>query len=196
MSVTPDDASPPVLDRPRLLSLRNGEKLTPNFSREEMDRRLSKLRSWMQEASIDVCLFTSIHNVNYFAEHAPEHEVALHATRAMVREIARRYPQAELMDTWAWFQSGINTDGAHNPVTTRRPRLFWYHMAIPDMSAPGTAFDEAWSRDGARILESLRDGGRLVVHCAGGRGRPDHPCATGGVKARPRFRCVATPARA
>ena len=250
MSVTPDDASPPVLDRPRLLSLRNGEKLTPTFSREEMDRRLSKLRSWMQEAPIDACLFTSIHNVNYFAdyvycsfgrhhglvvthdahtiiganldygrpwrrsfadniaytdwhgdnffaavrslcpargrigieldhvtcaarakletalpdaalvdageatmrmrmiksaeehalirdgaaiadiggaagveaiaEHAPEHEVALHATRAMVREIARRYPQAELMDTWAWFQSGINSDGAHNPVTARR----------------------------------------------------------------------------
>ena len=21
------------------------------------------------------------------------------------------------MDTWTWFQSGINTDGAHNPVT-------------------------------------------------------------------------------
>ena len=250
MSVTPDDAGPPVLDRPRLLSLRNGDKLTPTFSREEMDRRLSKLRSWMQEASIDACLFTSIHNVNYFAdyvycsfgrhhglvvthdahtiiganldygrpwrrsfanniaytdwhgdnffaavrslcpargrigieldhvtcaaraklqtalpdaalvdageatmrmrmiksaeehalirdgaaiadiggaagveaiaEHAPEHEVALHATRAMVREIARRYPQAELMDTWAWFQSGINSDGAHNPVTARR----------------------------------------------------------------------------
>lgn len=24
------------------------------------------------------------------------------------------------MDTWTWFQSGINTDGAHNPVTSRR----------------------------------------------------------------------------
>lgn len=53
----------------------------------------------------------------------------------------------------------------------RRTRLVWYHMAIPDMSAPGAAFDEAWSRDGARVLESLRDGGRLVVHCAGGLGR-------------------------
>jgi len=50
----------------------------------------------------------------------PEHEVALHATGAMVREIARSFPHAELMDTWTWFQSGINTDGAHNPVTTRR----------------------------------------------------------------------------
>ena len=49
-----------------------------------------------------------------------EHEVALHATGAMVREIARRLPHAELMDTWTWFQSGINTDGAHNPLTSRR----------------------------------------------------------------------------
>ncbi|MCB1714596.1 MAG: M24 family metallopeptidase, partial [Candidatus Competibacteraceae bacterium] len=37
---------------------------------------------------------------------------------AMVREIARTFPHAELMDTWTWFQSGINTDGAHNPVTS------------------------------------------------------------------------------
>ena len=58
--------------------------------------------------------------VEAIAEHVPEHEVALHATRAMVREIARRYPHVELQDTWTWFQSGINTDGAHNPVTTRR----------------------------------------------------------------------------
>ncbi|MGR3540764.1 MAG: aminopeptidase P family protein [Hasllibacter sp.] len=50
----------------------------------------------------------------------PEHEVALHSTQAMVREIARRFPDAELMDTWTWFQSGVNTDGAHNPVTTRK----------------------------------------------------------------------------
>lgn len=49
-----------------------------------------------------------------------EHEVALHSTRAMVREIARTFPHAELMDTWTWFQSGINTDGAHNPVTSRK----------------------------------------------------------------------------
>ncbi|MBB3711857.1 creatinase [Limimaricola variabilis] len=50
----------------------------------------------------------------------PEHEVALHSTATMVREIARNWPEAELLDTWTWFQSGINTDGAHNPVTSRR----------------------------------------------------------------------------
>ena len=49
-----------------------------------------------------------------------EHEVALHATQAMVCEIARSWPDAELRDTWTWFQSGLNTDGAHNPVTSRK----------------------------------------------------------------------------
>ena len=50
----------------------------------------------------------------------PEYQVALHATSAMVCEIANTYPHVELMDTWTWFQSGLNTDGAHNPVTTRK----------------------------------------------------------------------------
>ncbi|CAL4096189.1 unnamed protein product, partial [Meganyctiphanes norvegica] len=52
-------------------------------------------------------------------EGVPEYEVALAGTQAMVRNIAKIYPNSELMDTWVWFQSGINTDGAHNPVTTR-----------------------------------------------------------------------------
>jgi creatinase len=38
----------------------------------------------------------------------------------MEREIAKRFPDAEYRDTWVWFQSGINTDGAHNPVTNRK----------------------------------------------------------------------------
>ena len=49
----------------------------------------------------------------------PEHEVALASTQAMVREIASRFDFVELMDTWTWFQSGLNTDGAHNPVTNK-----------------------------------------------------------------------------
>ena len=53
-------------------------------------------------------------------EGVPEHEVALAGTQAMVRHIADTFPHAELMDTWVWFQSGLNTDGAHNPVTSRK----------------------------------------------------------------------------
>jgi len=58
--------------------------------------------------------------VEAIGEGVPEHEVALHSTQTMVREIANTYPHLELMDTWTWFQSGINTDGAHNPVMTRK----------------------------------------------------------------------------
>jgi len=58
--------------------------------------------------------------VEAIGEGVPEYEVALHSTQAMVREISRRYPESDIMDTWTWFQSGINTDGAHNPVSTRK----------------------------------------------------------------------------
>ena len=238
------------MDRPRLLTIRNGEKVEPTFSRAEMTVRNRRLREFMSNNGIDAALFTSVHNVNYFADYVytsfgrnyglvvtdkrhvtisanvdfgqpyrqsfgdniaytdwhkdnffeavktlvpsrgrvgiefdhvtvqnrkklgdalpdvefvdiaeptmamrmiksaeeqdvvrngaavsdiggaaardaigedvPEHEVALASTQAMVREIARRYPHTELMDTWSWVQTGINTDGAHNPVTTRR----------------------------------------------------------------------------
>jgi len=237
-------------ERPQLLTLHNGNKVEPTFSTAEMSHRNDVLRTYMQQHDIDATLFTSIHNVNYFAdfvytsfgrhyglvvtadrhttisanidygqpwrqsfaenlvytdwqrdgffaavrdlvpargcvgiefdhvtlqirdkltdalphatfvdigeasmrmrmiksaaEHAlirdgaavadiggaacvaaiadgvPEFEVARAGTDAMVREIAARYPHTELMDTWTWFQSGINTDGAHNPVTSRQ----------------------------------------------------------------------------
>lgn len=236
---------------PRLITLPNGPKMRPTFSLEEMNRRLSLLRSSMQKEGVDAVVLTSIHNINYFgdflycsfgrsyalvitendstlitpnidggqgyrrsigdnlvytdwqrdnyfaavkavvpenarciglefdhvsldhrskfeatlenarfvdiapatmrmrmikseeeielirtgaavadiggaacveaiAEGVPEYEVALASTSAMTREIARRVPHGELRDTWTWFQSGLNTDGAHHPVTTRR----------------------------------------------------------------------------
>ena len=48
-----------------------------------------------------------------------EIDVAMAGRDAMEMEIARRFPDAEYRDTWVWFQSGLNTDGAHNPVTGR-----------------------------------------------------------------------------
>jgi creatinase len=239
-------------DRPRVIHLPNGGKVRPMFSPGEMQRRLAALRALMAELGLDAVLFTSYHNINYYADFlycsfgrlyglivtedgqtsvsanidygqphrrtygenivytdwqrdnyfraidqvipnpkrlgvefdhltlqardklerffpgielvdisagcmrrrmikspeeiaiirngariadlggeavvaairdgVPEYEVALAGTHAMVCEIANTYPQAELMDTWVWFQSGINTDGAHNPVTSRRVR--------------------------------------------------------------------------
>ncbi len=49
-----------------------------------------------------------------------EVDVAMAGRDAMELEIARAYPDSEIRDSWVWFQSGLNTDGAHNPVTTRR----------------------------------------------------------------------------
>ncbi len=234
----------------QLKRIQNGAKVRPTFSDAEMRRRLDTLRAHMAEKQVDVCLFTSHHNINYFSDFlycafgrnfglavgqegqttisanidggqpwrrtfgdnvvytdwhrdnffaavkslipdgsrvgiefdhvtvenlrklqgalpsaelvdvgkptmrmrmvksreeiawiresariadiggaacveaiavgVPEYEVALHATGAMVREIGGSQPHVELMDSWTWFQSGINTDGAHNPVTSRR----------------------------------------------------------------------------
>lgn len=84
----------------------------------------------------------------------PEHEVALHSTATMVREIARIWPEGELLDTWTWFQSGINTDGAHNPVTSRKiergdilslncfPMVAGYYVALERTLFAETATDE------------------------------------------------------
>ena len=49
-----------------------------------------------------------------------ELEIAIAGRDKMEREIAKIYPEAEYMDTWVWFQSGLNTDGAHNPKTLRK----------------------------------------------------------------------------
>lgn len=50
---------------------------------------------------------------------AREIDVAMAGRDAMEAHIADAYPDAEYRDTWVWFQSGLNTDGAHNPVTGR-----------------------------------------------------------------------------
>ena len=51
---------------------------------------------------------------------ASEIDIAMAGRDAMEKAIAKYHPNSELRDTWVWFQSGINTDGAHNPVTTRK----------------------------------------------------------------------------
>jgi len=112
------------------------------------------------------------------AEGVPEHEIALAATSAMVREIAATFPHAELMDTWTWFQSGINTDGAHNPVTSRRlargdilslncfPMIAGYYTALERTLFLGHASDahlRVWNVNcevHRRGLEILRPGRR------------------------------------
>ena len=73
---------------------------------------------------------------------AREIDVAMAGRDTMELAIAEQYPDSEIRDTWVWFQSGINTDGAHNPVTTRQlepgdilslntfPMIFGYYTAL------------------------------------------------------------------
>jgi creatinase len=49
-----------------------------------------------------------------------EIDVAMAGRDAMEEEISRAWPDSELRDSWVWFQAGLNTDGAHNPVTTAK----------------------------------------------------------------------------
>ncbi len=92
--------------------------------------------------------------VEAIAPGVAEHEVALHSTQTMVRAIADTWPHAELMDTWTWFQSGVNTDGAHNPVTSRKiepgdilslncfPMVGGYYVALERTLFAGHASDD------------------------------------------------------
>ncbi|QRM54340.1 M24 family metallopeptidase [Sinorhizobium sp. BG8] len=108
----------------------------------------------------------------------PEHEVAIATTNAMTRAIAETFPYVELMDTWTWFQSGINTDGAHNPVTNRKvqsgdilslntfPMIFGYYTAL-ERTLFCDHVDEAsldiWEKNVAvhrRGLELIKPGAR------------------------------------
>ena len=72
-----------------------------------------------------------------------EIDVAMAGRDAMELEISRANPDSEIRDSWVWFQSGINTDGAHNPVTTRKLEQ-WDILslnAFPMISAYYTALE-------------------------------------------------------
>ncbi|WP_204508368.1 cyclin-dependent kinase inhibitor 3 family protein [Aestuariivirga litoralis] len=47
----------------------------------------------------------------------------------------------------------------------------WLHMPITDFSPPDQRFAQAWRKHGSRLLEEVRSGSRILVHCKGGLGR-------------------------
>ncbi len=95
-----------------------------DLSRHTMRQRMTK--SEAEIALIRQC--TAIADVGGYAIRdavrvgTREIDVAMAGRDAMEAEIARVFPDAEYRDSWVWFQSGINTDGAHNPVTARALR--------------------------------------------------------------------------
>ena len=54
-------------------------------------------------------------------EGVEEWEVGRAVVSAMTEYMAANIDdRAEIQDSWAWIQSGINTDGCHNPMTRRK----------------------------------------------------------------------------
>jgi ADP-ribosyl-[dinitrogen reductase] hydrolase len=47
----------------------------------------------------------------------------------------------------------------------------WFHLPIPDVTAPGAAFETAWTDAGPELRAMLRSGRNVFVHCKGGLGR-------------------------
>jgi creatinase len=96
-------------------------------SRIDIAPATMKQRMMKSKAEIDLIIHgANVADVGGFAireavkEGAREIDIAMVGRDAMELEIARRFPDAEYRDSWVWFQSGINTDGAHNPVTARQ----------------------------------------------------------------------------
>ena len=106
------------------------KKLTSLFSFskfKDVSKDLMKLRIIKSKEEIEI-IRNGARIANIGAEEIVKHikvgaselEIAMTGRDKMELEIAKTYPEAEYMDTWVWFQSGINTDGAHNPKTSRR----------------------------------------------------------------------------
>jgi len=54
-------------------------------------------------------------------EGVEEWQIAREVVNAMTEYMAKTLDdRAEIMDAWAWIQSGINSDGCHNPLTRRK----------------------------------------------------------------------------
>ena len=49
--------------------------------------------------------------------------------------------------------------------------LGWHHIPIEDMSIPSDQTLKAWRQSGQEILDALKGGQRVVLHCAAGLGR-------------------------
>jgi creatinase len=112
------------------LTLLQSQKLEAFLSPGTLvDIAAATMKQRMHKSAAEIALIkhgANVADVGGFAireavrEGAREIDIAMAGRDAMELEIAKRFPDAEYRDSWVWFQSGINTDGAHNPVTARR----------------------------------------------------------------------------
>ena len=169
------------------------KKLTSlfSFSRfKDVSKDLMKLRIIKSKEEIEI-IRNGARIANIGAEEIVKHirvgaselEIAMTGRDKMELEIAKTYPEAEYMDTWVWFQSGINTDGAHNPKTSRRlvsgdilslntfPMISGYYTALERTLFLNNADDaslKAWEANikvHKRGLELIRSGVKCSEIC-------------------------------
>jgi ADP-ribosyl-[dinitrogen reductase] hydrolase len=72
-----------------------------------------------------------------------------------------------LMEDHEFDQLGVR----QLPFKAMENGLIWFHLPIRDVSIPDFRFYERWSGIGLRLMETLIEGGRVVIHCRGGLGR-------------------------
>jgi hypothetical protein len=53
----------------------------------------------------------------------------------------------------------------------RKRGIEWHHLPIVDLNPPNEAFHRLWLSSGTAALRTLREGGKVLVHCRGGLGR-------------------------
>ena len=169
------------------------EKLNSIFSFsnfKDISKELMKLRMIKSQEEINI-IKNGARIADLGAEEIVKHikvgqselEIAIAGRDRMEREIAKTYPNAEYMDTWVWFQSGINTDGAHNPKTNRKlisgdilslntfPMISGYYTALERTLFVNHVDDEslkAWEANikvHKRGLELIKPGAKCSEIC-------------------------------
>jgi len=90
------------------------------------------------------------HLTKYLKVGMKECDIAQKGVKKMNHLISESYPNIEIRDTWVWLQSGINTDGAHNAVTSKKvengdiisincfPMIDSYYVALERTAFVGT----------------------------------------------------------
>ena len=176
------------------LTLAQSQKLAEFLGSETVDLAPAAMRQRMTKSPAEIALIREgarIADIGGWAVRdairpgAREIDVAIVGRDAMERAIAESFPESELRDTWVWFQSGPNTDGAHNPVTARRlepgdilslntfPMISGYYTALERtlfLGEPDPASRRVWEANvGAHELglSLICPGARCSDICAG-----------------------------
>jgi ADP-ribosyl-[dinitrogen reductase] hydrolase len=57
------------------------------------------------------------------------------------------------------------------PQLLSAARIVWHHAPLNPKRSPDLGFEETWSRLGRQLMDILRDGGKIAIHCQDGKTR-------------------------